>query len=350
MFTHQRHGPAERRVMPTPHRLGLVIVGLVALGPRSWAQPENPKGGSPVATALAFAHHYGSPDALTPGKDRQLKTKLIGTLGKSAELPWDVVNDTFDKTTFQKLAGRGTAISVGEMERLVRDQAPPSRADLSATVRAHADLLTTQFDLIEEGHRKPAEELVGWVVRNYRQGQPLGVIVICTRNSRRSMLGATMGNVAAAYYGFADLRFYSGGTDPEAFNPRTIATLKEIGVRIEPTGEEARRGKEGRDNPVYRVRWGKGLETQEFSKTYTDPANPQKGFAAVLVCSEADTDCPKVAGAGVRIPVPYLDPKAFDGAPFEAAKYAERRDDEGRFMMCVLMQARRRLQADGKWR
>ena len=67
----------------------------------------------------------------------------------------------------------------------------------------------------------------------------------------------------------------------------------------------------------------------EFSKKYTDAHNPQDGFAAILVCSEADTTCPKVAGASARIPVPYLDPKAFDGAPFEAAKYAERRDDDG---------------------
>jgi arsenate reductase len=67
-----------------------------------------------------------------------------------------------------------------------------------------------------------------------------------------------------------------------------------------------------------------------------------------MVCSEADTACPKVEGANVRIPVPYLDPKAFDGAPFEAAKYAERRDDIGRFMLCVMMQARRQLEQDGK--
>ena len=39
-----------------------------------------------------------------------------------------------------------------------------------------------------------------------------------------------------------------------------------------------------------------------------------------------------------------MDPRLYDGAPFEAAKYAERRDDIGRFMLSVLMQARRRLE------
>lgn len=310
------------------------------------AQPA-PKAGNGVATALWFAHHYAVPDALTPGKDRHLKVKLIAALGRSPELSREAASEFFDKDAFLKLAGDGGTVSVEKMERLLADKTPQSRKDLHAKTRLHADLLTTQFDMIEEAHRKPAGELVDWVVKNHRAGKPLAVVIICTGNTRRSMMGATLGNVAAAYYGL-DVRFYSGGTDPDAFNPRTIATLKEIGVEIEPTGKEAPRGTKNNANPIYRVKWGKGLETVEFSKKYTDAQNPQDGFAAVLVCSEADKSCPRVEGAGVRISVPYLDSKAFDGAPFESAKYAERRDDEGRFMLSVMMQARRRLELDGK--
>jgi arsenate reductase (thioredoxin) len=336
-----------------PPRVGLlVLVGLFAPAPRLVAQTERPRpaaeSGSAVATALQFAHHFGSPQALTPGNDRKLKTRLIAALGKSRELPREVASDFLDAATFRKIAGDGKAIPLETMERLVRDKTPQSRKDMHAKTHLHADLLTTQFDLIEDAHHKPAAELVAWIVKNYQPGKPLGVIVICSRNTRRSMLGATMGKVAAAYYGLTDVRFFSGGTDPDAFNPRTITALKEIGIEIEPTGKEAPRGKEGNANPVYRVSWGKGLETQEFSKKYDDAANPREGFAAVLVCSEADTNCPKVAGASARVAVPYLDPKAFDGAPFEAAKYAERRDDEGRFLLSVLMQARRRLEIEGK--
>jgi hypothetical protein len=330
----------------------LVCAGFFTEAPRLVAQKEPPqpvpKAGSPITTALWFSHAHAAPKSLTPGKDRQLKTLLISTIGKSPELSWASAADYFEKDAFQKIAGDGAAIPLETMERLLRDKTPRSRADMNAKTRLHADLLTTQFDLIEEAHHKPAEELVAWIVKNYQAGKPLGVIVICTRNTRRSMLGATMGNVAAAYYGLPEVRFYSGGTDPDAFNPRTIAALKEIGVEIESAGKEAPRGKEGHENPIYTVRWGKGLETVEFSKKYTDAQNPQDGFAAILVCSDADTNCPKVAGASARIAVPYLDPKAFDGAPFEAAKYAERRDDEGRFMLSVLMQARRRLELDGK--
>jgi hypothetical protein len=297
---------------------------------------------------LWFAHAYGSPPALTPGKDRQLKVKLISALGKSPELTWETAGEFFDRAAFRALAGDKNAIALERMERMVQDKTPQSRKDMNAKARQHADLLTTQFDTVEETHRKAGEELVAWVVKNYQPGKPLGVIAVCTGNTRRSMLCSTMGNVAASYYGLTDLRFYSGGTDPDAINPRTVATLREIGLDIEPTGKEAPRGKPGTANPVYQVRLGKGLEWLEFSKRYDDASNPREGFAAIMVCSEADEACPKVAGATARIPVPYLDPKAFDGAPFESAKYAERRDDIGRFMLSVMMQARRRLEIEGK--
>jgi hypothetical protein len=87
------------------------------------------------------------------------------------------------------------------------------------------------------------------------------------------------------------------------------------------------------------------FETLEFSKKYDDPANPPEGFAALMVCGEADAACPLVKGAAVRISMPYLDPKIYDDSSFEAAKYAERRDDMGRLMLAALMQARQRLTA-----
>jgi arsenate reductase (thioredoxin) len=223
---------------------------------------------------------------------------------------------------------------------MLHEKTTLSRNDIFTKVRLHADLLTTQFDLIEEPHRAAAAELVNWIATNYQPGKPLAVIVVCTGNSRRSILGSTMGNIAAAYYGMPEIHFYSGGTAPSAFNSRAIATLKEIGVEVEPSGKEAPRGSSGEANPIYRVRWGTGLERLEFSKSYSDAHNPQSGFVAIMVCSQADAECPVVKGASKRISAPYADPKEYDGAEFEAVKYAERRDEIGRFMLSVLMQAR----------
>ena len=156
-----------------------------------------------------------------------------------------------------------------------------------------------------------------------------------------------MGNIAASYYGLPKIRFFSGGTTPSAFNACAISTLKEIGVEIEPSGLELRAAPR-EANPIrIRVRRGKQQETQEFSKLYS-AACIRKDFAAILVCSEADAACPTVIGASSLQSAPYMDPKMYDGAPFEAAKYAERRDDMGRFMLNVLMQANRRLEIAGK--
>jgi arsenate reductase len=50
-----------------------------------------------------------------------------------------------------------------------------------------------------------------------------------------------MGNIAAAYQGFPEIRFHSGGTTPSAFNPRTVAALREIGVDVESLASPRRR-------------------------------------------------------------------------------------------------------------
>jgi arsenate reductase (thioredoxin) len=307
------------------------------------------KSGNSLVTALWFSHLYADPQALLPSKDRQLKTTLSEALrAKKAGLSWNLVSEVFEKRVFQNLASADDYVTLLEMERMLHEKTPRSREDIYSKVRLHADLLTTQFDLIEERHRAAADELVTWISTNYQPGKPLAVIVVCTGNSRRSILGSTMGNIAAAYYGLPDIRFYSGGTTPSAFNPRTVETLKEIGVVVEPTGKEGPRGSSGEANPIYKVLWRASHETLEFSKVYSDAHNPQSGFAAVMVCSQADAECPVVKGAGKRISAPYADPKEYDGAEFEAAKYAERRDDIGRFMLSVLMQARRRLELDNK--
>ncbi len=61
-----------------------------------------------------------------------------------------------------------------------------------------------------------------------------------------------------------------------------------------------------------------------------------------MVCSEADADGPFVKGASLRVSMPYPDPKVYDDSKFEAAKYAERRDDIGRLMLSVMMRVRDR--------
>jgi arsenate reductase (thioredoxin) len=321
----------------------LVLLLLIAL-PLPCRADDDP--GSFVSS-LWLLHRYGKADAVSPGNDQSVKAKLAKALGKEGVLTATGLHGLMEPSAFEKLAGPDGKLSAEEVRTALRADEPASRQRLIAKVKDHADLLTTSFDMIDESHRASGTLLVDWLAKNYQKSQPLHVTVVCTGNSRRSILGATMGNIAASYYGMPEIRFHSGGTAPTAFNPRTITALTEIGVDVEPTGNEAPRGEPKTANPTYHVRWGQsnapGFETIEFSKTYFDVANPQSGFAALLVCSEADAACPLVKGASVRISMPYLDPKIYDGSPIEATKYAERRDDIGRLMLNVMMQVRNRL-------
>jgi hypothetical protein len=300
-----------------------------------------------LVRTLWLVQRYGKPEVVRPENDQKLKGSLSKSLGKQGILTATGVHGLMDSETFAKLAGtKGRLDPIGVRQALESD-VPIARTQIFPKIVSHAEWLTTSFDLIDETHREAGEKLVDWIVTSYKRGQPLHVTVICTGNSRRSILGATMGNLAAAYYGMPEIRFHSGGTAPTAFNSRTIAALKEIGVEVEPTGREAPRGEPRTPNPIYQIRWGKtgdpALEATEFSKAYFDAGNPQQGFAALMVCGEADASCPLVKGASVRISMPYLDPKDYDDSVYESRKYAERRDDIGRLMLCVMMQVRNRL-------
>jgi arsenate reductase (thioredoxin) len=303
-----------------------------------------------MVRALWLVQRHGTAEAADPRNDLRTKGLLSKALDRDGSLSLNGTQGLMDPSTFAKLAGPDGRLDPSEVRNALEADIPGSRRRLLPEVAAHADLLSTSFDLIDEPQREAGEQLAGWIIENYKPGQALHVTVICTGNSRRSILGSTMGNIAAAYQGFPEIRFHSGGTAPSAFNPRTVAALREIGVEVEPTGEQAPRGEPSTANPVYRVRWGRPggpsdptPEATEFSKTYFDRSNPQGGFAALMVCGEADAGCPLVKGAALRVSMPYLDPKIYDGGAYEALKYAERRDDMGRLMLSVMTRVRHRL-------
>ena len=140
---------------------------------------------------------------------------------------------------------------------------------------------------------------------------------ICTHNSRRSHLSQLWAATAAAWYGVDHVKTYSGGTEATAFNPRAVASIKRSGFQVETPDEEK--------NPHYSVKFAESAPAQEcFSKKFADPFNPQKDFAAVMTCSQADKSCPLVRGAELRVSLPFVDPKEADGTPEEAATYDAR--------------------------
>ena len=320
---------------------GAALAALALLASPASAQTTESDPG-PMARALWLVQRSGTPEAADPARDIATKARLAAAIAGRSPLTPDGADGLMDPATFSRIAGKDGRLDDDDARRALEADAPATRRALRPEVREYADLLTTSYDRIDPSKLAVVERLAAWIAARRRDGEPADVVVVCTGNSRRSMMGATLGNVAAAYHGLPEVRFSSGGTDPSAINPRAIAAIRAVGIAVEPTGDEAPRGAAGAANPAYRVAWGEGegMQMNEFSKRFDDPANPASGFAAIMVCAEADAECPFVPGADLRLSSPFLDPKMFDDGAFEAVKYAERRDDLGRLMLAALGRAR----------
>ena len=195
------------------------------------------------------------------------------------------------------------------------------------------DLSFVHFDTINEHRKAELDTLAIWMKEKLKENGQLDCIVICTHNSRRSHLGQLLLAVAADYYKVDGLSAYSGGSEVTAFNYRMVEALKREGFEITE--------KAGGSNPVYTMAWGDTQPQQLnniFSKVYSDEANPQSNFLAILVCDSADKNCPVVFGAAKRIAIPYKDPKDFDDTPDETQAYTAKIHEMGKEFFYLISQ------------
>ena len=158
---------------------------------------------------------------------------------------------------------------------------------------------------------KELASLINSSLEDHKQAQ---VVFICTHNSRRSQLAELwLGTLLAASDKLKKIKLFSGGTESTAFNHRMINALNQVGFSIQKQTEC--------ENPRYKAdETGKQVY---FSKEYYHEANPNRDFIAVMVCSDADENCPVVLGARDRFALPYNDPKDFDDTPGELKAYLD---------------------------
>ncbi len=196
-------------------------------------------------------------------------------------------------------------------------------------IQSICQTFTQEYDLIPAERKTQLLQLSNYISNKIKEEKTVKLVVICTHNSRRSHLGQLWLAVAADYFQIPDIQTFSGGTEATAFNIRAIRTLQNIGFDIQPENSET-------DNPIYHICWKTDMPPYPaFSKKYEDFPNPKKQFAAIMVCTSADEDCPLVQGCDFRISLPFEDPKAFDGTALEAAKYTERAHQIGREMFFI---------------
>ncbi|MFN3342960.1 MAG: protein-tyrosine-phosphatase [Flavobacteriales bacterium] len=188
---------------------------------------------------------------------------------------------------------------------------------MNASIKKYCDELVAAFAELPEERKKLLSGISEYIKKKSESGKDIHLVYICTHNSRRSHFGQVWAKTAAEYFGIPNVKTYSGGTEATEFNPNAIAALERVGFLIQKTTE----GK----NPVYHVFSGEDSSPNIcFSKVYDHPENPQKEFAAIMTCSDAEQNCPFIPGVELRVGTTYDDPKAFDHTPLQNAKYDER--------------------------
>jgi arsenate reductase len=170
---------------------------------------------------------------------------------------------------------------------------------------------------ISEERKKVLQPLVEYIKLKKEKGEPIRLNFICTHNSRRSHLAQVWAQTMAHYFNIPNVQCYSGGTEATAMFTKVLETLAFQGFECSKLTDTS--------NPIYELKYDLGESPIVcFSKAFDDAFNPSKNFAAILTCNSADEACPYIAGAEIRIPIKYDDPKAFDGTEQMDEKYLER--------------------------
>jgi len=177
--------------------------------------------------------------------------------------------------------------------------------------------LEKEFETIPDSRKKLLQNISRYIAEKLSHKKPIQLMYVCTHNSRRSHLGQIWAKVAADYYNINNVSTYSGGTEITAFNINAINALKRLGFIIKTITDDK--------NPEYEVSYANQFSPSLcFSKLFSDKKNPQKEFAAIMTCSDAEENCPFISGVELRVATTYHDPKNFDNTPLQDQMYDER--------------------------
>lgn len=186
-----------------------------------------------------------------------------------------------------------------------------------SSIKTYCDNLVREFKTIPDPRKQLLEKISQYIITKRKENKSVNLVYICTHNSRRSHFGQIWSSIAANYYGIKNVSTFSGGTEATAFNINAINAIKRVGFEVKAINIEK--------NSTYHIVFDeKENPIICFSKVYDDAKNPQKEFAAIMTCSDAEENCPFIPGVELRIGTTYNDPKEFDNTPLQDQKYDER--------------------------
>nr|WP_245405042.1 protein-tyrosine-phosphatase [Chryseobacterium sp. SSA4.19] len=173
--------------------------------------------------------------------------------------------------------------------------------------------------------------MINFIQKRLLDKRSIDINFICTHNSRRSHFSQVWAQVASAYFNVPNVTCYSGGTEETAMFHKVVETLNMQGLFITKISDTV--------NPVYSIKYDEHVHpVLGFSKKYDNSFNPAYGFAAIMTCSQADSQHPFIKGADLHIPITFEDPKVSDRTPEQTKVYHERSLQIGAEMFYVFSQ------------
>lgn len=171
-----------------------------------------------------------------------------------------------------------------------------------------------KIEIINDDRKEILKPLVNFIQQKVNRQDEIRLNFICTHNSRRSHLAQVWAQTLAYYFGIEKVFCYSGGEEITALYPMIAETLRNAGFQINKLSEG--------QNPVYRIKYAENeYPIIGFSKNWNDEFNPKSKFAAIMTCSQADENCPFIAGAEKRMLISFEDPQKFDGTSQQSEQY-----------------------------
>jgi len=167
---------------------------------------------------------------------------------------------------------------------------------------------------IPENRKKTLQQLAALINEVKEANGHVNLNFICTHNSRRSQMAELTMRLFAFKHDLDFISTYSGGTEATALNHRVVNALESHGFQV-TVAEEG-------ENPIYAINFSEERDEEPamFSKTFDDESSPEK-MIAVMVCGDAEENCPFIPAAEHRFALTYEDPKFSDDTAEEELVY-----------------------------
>ncbi|TXC77110.1 arsenate reductase/protein-tyrosine-phosphatase family protein [Luteibaculum oceani] len=207
---------------------------------------------------------------------------------------------------------------------------------MNSTLKKSLDLVLAEIGKLPEQRRELLSDLAKRIADKTNTENKLGLVFVCTQNSRRSFFSEVWAQLAIEHFKLGKLlQAFSAGSEASAIHPNTISTLESQGYVIEIGNG---------NNPLLKVFTDESAPLiASFSKDLNDKTLPKENFIAIMVCSDADKNCPFVPGALFRQPVTFDDPKIADGTPEQKSVYEVRSLEIARNMFFLMSEIDKRI-------